>query len=188
MMGQWSLRLSAVCACLAFAAPALHGQDNPPADETNVAHVRWGSQVHGTGQPFNFDFFDRDDFVYDTELACRAVVTARGVEPRMGLSMLAQLHQAFYAENQDITDRDTVVAIAIDGGLDEAAFVETFDSDAAKQATASDFQITQKLGVPGFPTLLAGSYDEGFGLITTGYRPLQELAGPIAEWLEEKSD
>jgi len=148
----------------------------------------WEHVHDGTGQPFNFDFFDRDDFVYDTEMACRAVVTARGVEPRVGLSLLARLHQAFYAENQDITDRDTVVALAIDDGLDEANFINTFDSDAAKQVTASDFQITQKLGVPGFPTLLAGTYDEGFGLVTTGYRPLEDLAGPIAEWLEEKSD
>jgi putative protein-disulfide isomerase len=148
----------------------------------------WEHVHEGTGQPFNFDFFDRDDFVYDTELACRAVVTARGVEPRLGLSMLARLHQAFYAENQDITDHDTVVALAVDDGLDEAAFTRTFDSDEAKQVTASDFQITQKLGVTGFPTLLAGTYDEGFGLVTTGYRPLEEIAGSIAEWLEEKSD
>ena len=42
--------------------------------------------------------------------------------------------------------------------------------------------------MPGFPTLLAGTYDEGFGLVTTGYKPLEELASAIAEWLEEKSD
>ena len=148
----------------------------------------WEHVHEGTGQPFNFDFFDRDDFIYDTETPCRAVVTARGVEPGGALSLLARLHQAFYAENQDITDRDTVIALAVDDGLDEATFVTTFDSDEAKQVTAGDFALTQKLGIAGFPTLLAGSYKDKFGLVTTGYRPLEDLAGPIAEWLEEKPD
>ena len=34
-----------------------------------------------SGQPFNFAFFDREGFVYDTEPACRAVVTARRLQP-----------------------------------------------------------------------------------------------------------
>lgn len=148
----------------------------------------WEHVHEGTGQPFNFDFFDRDDFVYDTELACRAVVTSRGVEPRVSLSLLARLQRAFYAENQDITDRDTVIALAVDSGLEESPFVNTFDSEEAKQVTAGDFELTQSIGVQGFPTLLAGSYQDKFALVTTGYRPLEDLAGPIADWLEEKPD
>lgn len=103
------------------------GNDKPMTQKAkDEIREHWKHVHEGTGQPFNFDFFDRDDFVYDTEMACRAVVTARGVEPRTGLSMLARLHHAFYVENQDITNRDTVVALAVDDGLDEAAFTRTF--------------------------------------------------------------
>ena len=41
----------------------------------------WQHVHKASGQPFDFTFFDRDDFVYDTEPACRAVVTMRRLKP-----------------------------------------------------------------------------------------------------------
>ena len=37
----------------------------------------WTNVGEASGQPFDFSFFDRDTFVYDTEPACRAVVVTR---------------------------------------------------------------------------------------------------------------
>ncbi len=155
-------------------------------DQGAKASIRghW-EHVHArTGQSFNFDFFERDDFVYDTEPACRAVVTARSFHASLGLRLLSRLHQAFYVEGQDTTDRDTLVALAGIEGLDVAAFGEKFDSRDAEMITKIDFQIAKETGVTGFPTLLAGSERDGFGLVTSGYRPLEELQGEIAGWLE----
>ncbi len=56
-------------------------------------------QVHeASGQPFDFSFFDRDGFIYDTEPACRALVTVRFLKPKLSLTFLELLHKAFYAK------------------------------------------------------------------------------------------
>jgi len=50
---RFGLCFLALWACLACAAAPLAAADEPAADETNAAHRRWGSQVTGSGQPFN---------------------------------------------------------------------------------------------------------------------------------------
>ncbi|MEL6746947.1 MAG: DsbA family protein, partial [Pseudomonadota bacterium] len=44
-----------------------------------------------------------------------------------------------------------------------------FASDAIKAATSHDFDVSRQAGVKGFPTLIAGTPDQGFGLVTAGY-------------------
>lgn len=144
----------------------------------------WEHVHERTGQEFNFDFFDREGFVYDTEPACRAVVTARSFDTAIALRLLERLHEAFYVEGQDTTDRDTLVALADLEGVDVKAFAEKFDSKEATMVTTVDFEITKKIGVSGFPTLLAGSDKDGFGMVTSGYQALEGIEGSINDWLE----
>ncbi len=146
--------------------------------------THWEHVHERTGQPFNFDFFAREGFIYDTEPACRAVVTARSFHSSIALRLLERLHKAFYVEGQDVTDRDTLVALGGLEGVDVKTFAEKFDSKEATMVTTIDFEIAKKVGVSGFPTLLAGSDKEGFGPVTSGYRPLEEVEAQINEWLE----
>ena len=46
------------------------------AHKTTVRE-HWQHVEERTGQPFDYTFFERDGFVYDTEPACRALVTVR---------------------------------------------------------------------------------------------------------------
>ena len=71
------------------------------------AEVRhhWADVEKASGQSFDYSFFDRDGFIYDTEPACRALVTVRTLKPEASLGFLAAQHRAFYAENRDITER-----------------------------------------------------------------------------------
>ena len=59
-----------------------------PQDKDYIRNA-W-TQVNGaTGQPFDFAFLERDGFVYDTEPACRAVVTVRRMMPKLALAFMA---------------------------------------------------------------------------------------------------
>jgi putative protein-disulfide isomerase len=78
----------------------------------------WMRVGAATGQPFDMAFFDREGFVYDTEPACRAVVTARRLMPRMALPFMARIQQAFYAENRDMTAADEIAGVAEEAGFD----------------------------------------------------------------------
>ena len=135
----------------------------------------WRHVAERSGQPFDFAFFERDGFVYDTEPACRAVVAARGLAPDLAFALFRRIQRAFYAEGQDVTDAGVLADLAAEVGLERAAFADAFDMDATRDATGLDFMITQQTGVSGFPTVLAGVREQGFHVISAGYAKAETL-------------
>lgn len=159
-------------------------------DEKGKDYIRghWEHVHKASGQNFDFSFFERDDFIYDTEPACRAVVTMRRMSPEHSMAYLARVHQAFYAEGKDVTKGEVLVALAAALGVDEEAFAREFESDDAKSETQGDFAITHQAQVPGFPTLVAGTGDTALQAITTGYQPWENIERGIETWLASAED
>jgi len=139
------------------------------AEQKGYISRHWRNVAERSGQPFDLSFFERDGFVYDTEPACRAVVTVREQDPEHAPHMLKAIQAAFYRDNRDVTTAETLTAIAGEIGLDAEGFAARFASDAIKAATSHDFDVSRQAGVKGFPTLIAGTPDQGFGLVTAGY-------------------
>jgi putative protein-disulfide isomerase len=152
------------------------------AEEKEYVQSAWASVNTATGQPFDFSFFDRDGFIYDTEPACRAVVTARRLLPRLALPFMARVQEAFYAQNRDMTSADEIAAVAEEAGFNREEFAQAFLAPDTRNDTFRDFLTAQQLGIRGFPTLIAGNNEEGYALLTNGYRPLADLADPLERW------
>ena len=155
-------------------------------DASDRADVRthWEHVREASGQTFDFGFFDRARFVYDTEPASRAVVVMRRRGMDVGLAALKRIQSAFYAENQDVTDGDTLAALAAELGLDAAAFHADFEDESARHETRADFAIAQNAGVRGFPTLIAGIGDDGrYALVTNGFQPAVRIIPALEHWL-----
>jgi putative protein-disulfide isomerase len=163
----------------------LRAGNTEPMSEEDKATIRehWTRVAAMTGQPFDMSFFDRQGFVYDTEPACRAVVTARRLMPRMALPFMARIQQAFYAENRDMTAAKEIALVAEEAGFDRAEFGAAFAGYETRSETVRDFMTAEALGIRGFPTLIAGSEGRGYALLTHGYRPLEDLAEPLERWL-----
>lgn len=159
-----------------------------PMDEAAKAEIRnhWNHVHEASGQPFEFGFFDREGFVYDTEPASRAVILARRRSMDDALDMLAALHRAFYAGNEDVTDPVVLAGIAVRHGFDAEAFREGLADEGLRAETRQDFAISQKSGVTGFPTLIAGTGADGdYALVTQGFQPGERLVPAIGRWLDE---
>jgi putative protein-disulfide isomerase len=152
------------------------------AEDKDYIRNAWTRVNGATGQPFDFAFFDREGFVYDTEPACRAVVTARRLMPDLALGFMGRIQQAFYAENRDMTSTREISAIAEDAGVARDTFEEAFLAPDTRNETFRDFLTAQQLGIQGFPTLIAGSEAKGYALVTNGYRPLDDLLDPLERW------
>jgi putative protein-disulfide isomerase len=153
------------------------------AKDKDFIREAWTRVGQTTGQPFDMSFLDREGFVYDTEPACRAVVTARRLMARMALPFMARVQQAFYAENRDMTAADEISLVAEEAGFERTEFGAAFVSAGARNETFRDFLTAQSLGIHGFPTLIGGSEERGYALVTNGYRPLEDLAEPLERWL-----
>jgi putative protein-disulfide isomerase len=158
-----------------------------PMDEAAKREIRahWEHVHEASGQPFDFGFFDREGFVYDTEPAAKAVVVVRRSGMPEALAYLHRVHAAFYADNRDVTDEGVLADLAVPSGLDREAFLEAFRSAAAKQETWQDFAITQRSGISGFPSLIVGTGESAeYALVTHGYQPADRLLPSLESWLQ----
>jgi putative protein-disulfide isomerase len=143
----------------------------------------WQAVNASTGQLFNFDAGLPEGLVYDTEPACRALVTARSLAPELVWPLAQLIQRAFYTEGVDVTRARVLVELAEQVGIARAEFADAFDSAAQRAATAADFSWAEGLGIAGFPTLLAERNGQ-LALLTNGYQPLDVLQPLLARWLE----
>ena len=129
----------------------------------------WEEIHERTGQPFSYDILDQKDFVYDTEPACRAVVTAGQIAPDKAYAFFEATQSAFYAKNKSTADINTYLGIAKELEIDESAFKSMFNSADATAATNQDFELAGQMGVRSFPTLILKKGEEYF-LLAQGYQ------------------
>ncbi len=149
--------------------------------------THWTHVEKMTGQKFDYAFFEREDFIYDTEKACRAVVTMRRLFPddwNRPLDYMTKIHQAFYVDGLDTTDKAVLLELAVGLWAEKAAFDEEFENSKTKRETRLDILMTQQTGIQGFPSILAGSEEAGFMVVSAGYSDYDTIGDPITQWLE----
>jgi len=165
----------------------LRAGNRQPMRDKDRDYIRgaWKAVNEASGQPFDDAFFERETFTYDTEPACRAVVTMRRREPEQALAFNRRVSSAFYAHNRDVTDDEVLADIAAEAGQDRDAFLTELQSESARNETFGDFLMAKQSGVEGFPVLAAGTQTGGYALVTQGFRPIDGLVEAIENWLSK---
>lgn len=137
----------------------------------------WARVEAASGLPFNRDaLLARENFVYDTEPICRAVVAARKLAPQADLlAVFRALQHAFYVDGRDTTNgRVLAEVVAAELGIAVEAVLHTWqDADTIAQ-TRADFVRARALGVRSFPALLL-ERDDGMVEISGGYAHAAQL-------------
>jgi len=142
----------------------------------------WQEVARRSGQPFDYAFLHRSDFVYDTEPSCRAVVAARGLAPGRAFEYNESLQDAFYRRGLDPTREETLLAVARELDLPDAEFREALGSDAVAKRTQADFEEARAMGVHGFPAVAVRDGDTLTG-VTRGWLPPDLLLEALTPWL-----
>lgn len=149
----------------------------------STLHHHWEEVTKRSGKPFGTGQFDREGYIYDTEPACRAVVTIRTHAAEHTLAMYHAVQHAFYAMGRDITKTSVLADVwqelvdsKILGDVDFSrdAFIEAFESDSIKTQTRNDFAMVQQWGIRGFPALIAVVNGEA-QLVANGYMEADEM-------------
>jgi putative protein-disulfide isomerase len=140
----------------------------------------WKSVEAMSGLPFSETALLADGFLYDTEPACRAVVTARAHSAERALPYFQAVQAAFYRDGRDVTRGEILADIAAETGMERETFLAAWRSEVARDATRNDFSVTQRLGVGGFPTLAVYQGDSLF-LVASGFSTVAVLEDRLAE-------
>ena len=146
----------------------------------DMLREHWRHVHEASGLPFNESLIERADFIYDTEPACRAVVTARSIFAGLALGYFKAVQEAFYREARDVTRPEVLADIAAEQGFGRAAFLAQLESDTMRDETRLDFNTAQSVGATGFPTLGVAHGAQLF-LVTAGYVGADVLEERLAE-------
>ncbi|HGM5490112.1 TPA: DsbA family protein [Serratia fonticola] len=153
----------------------------------------WSHIQATTGQPFGFSLLEQAQFNYDTEPACRAVVTAslllaeRGLPSSAALAFLAATQYKFYVHGQDPKTEAFYRDICEQVGLPFGEFCQKFTSQHAREAVNQDFARCRQWGVRSFPTLLLEQHGK-ISLLATGYVTAETLLNRLNAQLPQTAE
>ena len=162
--------------------------DSLSADSAAEIRQHWQHVEAASAQPFNYAFFERSGFVYDTEPASRAVMTALRLDHGRGLDFLSHLQHAFYVADADITDEAVLVSLAAAFGFDPDRFHASLLDEETRRMTRLSFGYARHLKITGFPTLIAEDQTRHrHAVMTRGYQPLDPIRRSIDRWLDQSA-
>ncbi|NMM36209.1 MAG: DsbA family protein [Glaciimonas sp.] len=150
--------------------------------------THWKHVEEASGLPFSTSGMARPGFIYDTEPACRAVVTARilgeDLPPRKILDVFHAIQHAFYAEGRDVTNLQVLAEVGATAladaygqsslaaqppaPIDSTGFLQTLSAASTISETRQDFAQTQQWGIQGFPALVL-KHDATLHLVSSGF-------------------
>lgn len=159
------------------------GEANILSDSSReeVLH-HWHQVKKQTGQEFSFENVMPAGFIYNTEPACRAVITAGMIDATKNFEYFTAIQAAFYTKNQDVTQFDCLQQIAVDCGIEAKEFNLRFNSEELLDNTRKHFQHARNAGVTGFPTLIL-IHDSQLHVLTRGYQDYESIAAVLDQFL-----
>lgn len=161
-------------------------------DQRDMILSHWEKVQQVSGLPFDMTGLSKPGFIYDTEPACRAVVTAKilteDMPTKINFAVFQAIQDAFYVEAKDVTNEKVLAEVAVQAlnayensdVFDVASFLETLQSPESKDETRQHFQQIQRWGVRGFPVLLLVKED-GLHMLSSGYTSAQDLFNAFHE-------
>lgn len=162
-----------------------YNTDTLDEDTRQLILSHWKKVADVSGLPFDMTALNKPGFIFNTEPACRAVVTAKLLADEGDSGELLQLFRAiqhaFYAEAKDVTDELVLAEVCVQalnqGGstaYDVESYLETLQSPSSHDETRQHFEQIQRWGIRGFPVLCLVKED-GLHMIASGYAKLESL-------------
>lgn len=149
-------------------------------------HNEWRHIAQVTAQPFGFTLLDAAHFDYDTEPACRAVMTVqllqtrKNLAPSIALKFFSAIQRKFYVEGKDPKVTDFYADICASIGLDFAEFRNLFEYSEARQAVQEAFLRCRQWSVSSFPTLLLESNNK-MAPLATGFVTTEQVLSRLRQ-------
>lgn len=142
----------------------------------------WHEVEKMAGQQFSFENALPEGFIYNTEPACRAVITVGSIDATKTFAYFTAIQSAFYTKNQDVTQFEVLQQLAADCRINTEEFKYLFQGEKQLENVKKNFEFTKKSGVQGFPTLILNK-PEQLDVISRGYDSYEHIAASLDKLL-----
>lgn len=144
----------------------------PDRAQELYGHIaRVGQEV---GIPFDFNGIPRTP---NTLAAHRLIRFAQQPEQSQADALVQALFDAYFLENRDIGDRETLLAIAEGAGLDRKAAADILDGDAYGEEIRAEDAYARRMGIGGVPCFIVnGKYALSGAQEPESFLPLFDMA------------
>lgn len=160
-----------------------HASEPLQQQEKERLAVSWHRVQERTFLPFDYRFFKQENFVYNTEPACRAILCARLLRPVLTLEVLRAMHSAFYVDGLDLRKTEVLARIVGLFGISENLFLTLFESEEIMQQLEEEFGYVDDIGARSFPSVFLVT-EHGAEQLCQGFCELHELEQHLLQRLE----
>lgn len=163
----------------------LHAHATEPLqrEDKNYLAGSWHRVQQEVHLLFNYGFFTQQNFIYNTEPACRTLLCARLLRPVLTLEVLMAFHSAFYVDGMDLKETSVLVHLVGLFGIRENLFLALFESEEILEQLEEEFRYVDSIGATTFPSMYVQT-GQGLEKILQGYVSLDELERRLLRTLE----
>lgn len=146
----------------------------------------WQEVTARSGQPFGYELFDRDEFNYDTEPPCRAVVAARPLLGERELEFFTAIKHKFYVQSEDPGQEEFYRELCNRFDVDYRLFLDRFRSEEVRKETHDEFLLNRNWGVRGYPAVLLKRGEKLYS-VSNGYSEADQMKKQVEFILEQET-
>lgn len=146
-----------------------------------LAH-HWEQVGLASGQRFDHSILEWEDWLYNTELPCTAIVVMRRRREADTLRFFTHIQESFFSGAIDITALESYPALLAGFDVDVDEFMMELASEKARTRAYEDFADARAMGVMSFPTLLLDVAGRK-RVLARGYAPLDQIESMLEHWL-----
>lgn len=130
--------------------------------DMSTAQAQLEQRMHQAGLDYK-----RSDYTWNTRQAQELGKWANG-QPG-GKAIHLALYRAYFVENRKLSDREVLLDVAVNTGLDHDLAADVLDSRSYSEAVDADWARARKFGITGVPCFVSG------GFMLGGAQPFSEL-------------
>lgn len=112
-----------------------------------------------------------------------AINIVNSMHPEKTFSFIGAMYHRLFVHGDELQDLFSIETAAVESEIDAGTLSEQIEDEKWVELTQKDFELTQSIGISGFPTLVA-EVNEQLYLVNHGYAHLEKVVDSVQSLLD----
>jgi putative protein-disulfide isomerase len=125
----------------------------------------------------------KGEYICSSETPGMALTVFKSFHPDKSIAFSHDIHYAHFYNGKSLNERETILEIVREYGIDEKDFIARMNNNELKQLFEGEVSEVRQLGIQGFPTVLCQKPD-GLYMVCNGFQP-SEIMDQVLKGIAE---